>query len=197
MKTNKNIILASQSPRRKELLLQAGFEFKIIPSTVDEVVTSSEPDKVVMELSSQKALEVYNNNKTDNIVVIGADTVVSVNGKILGKPATRAEAFDMIRSFAGGTHQVYTGVTFVWQEKNEGSIKVHSFFECTNVSCYEMTDEEINAYIETGDCMDKAGAYGIQGPFGVYVKGIEGDYNNVVGLPIARLYHEFEENIGF
>lgn len=186
----RNIILASQSPRRRELMEQAGFKFEIIPSHADEVITCSEPSQVVRELSMQKAKDVYFSciKKSEDILVIGADTVVSVCGRILGKPVSEDDAKDMIRLLQGNTHQVYTGVSLAWQEK--GADYFISFSECTRVTCYPMTEKEIENYVACGEPMDKAGAYGIQGHFGVYVKEICGDYNNVVGLPIARLYHE-------
>lgn len=186
----RNIILASQSPRRRELMEQAGFKFEIIPSHAEEVITSSEPSQVVRELSMQKAKAVYFSciKKSEDILVIGADTVVSVCGRILGKPASEDDAKDMIRLLQGNTHQVYTGVSFAWREK--GADYCISFSECTRVTCYPMTEKEIENYVAGGEPMDKAGAYGIQGRFGVYIKEICGDYNNVVGLPVARLYHE-------
>lgn len=186
----RNIILASQSPRRRELMEQAGYKFEIIPSHADEVITCSEPEQVVRELSMQKAKDVYFSciKKSEDILVIGADTVVSVSGRILGKPASKDDAKAMIHLLQGNTHQVYTGVSLAWREK--GADYCISFSECTRVTCYPMTEKEIEDYVAGGEPMDKAGAYGIQGRFGVYIKDICGDYNNVVGLPIARLYHE-------
>lgn len=196
----KNIILASQSPRRRELLEQAGYTFKIIPSTVEETVTCNEPKAVVKELAMQKARDVFDKCSLDNTVcdgytqdkllVIGADTVVAIDGQILGKPKSIEHAGEMIRCLQGKTHHVYTGVAFVWMGEDTGQIRTHCFCEGTAVSCYPMTEEEITAYINTGECMDKAGAYGIQGRFGVYIKRITGDYNNVVGLPISAVYHQ-------
>lgn len=197
----KNIILASQSPRRRELMEQAGYAFEIIPSYADEIIVDKEPEIVVQKLSMLKACDVYQGyaEKTsqssdamwsralENVLVIGADTVVSIGGRILGKPASADEAMEMIKGLQGKTHEVYTGVSFVWYD-----MKAHSFYECTRVTCYPMTDKEIEDYVAKGECMDKAGAYGIQGSFGVYIKDICGDYNNVVGLPIARLYHELK-----
>lgn len=188
------LILASQSPRRSELLKRAGLEFDIVPSGKEEIITKSMPAEVVLELSSQKACDVYDRisgdkaNVNKDLLVIGADTVVSIDGKILGKPRSRQDAYDMLKELQGRTHEVYTGVTFVYNENDK--IKIHSFNECTKVTFYAMTDKEINAYIETGEPMDKAGAYGIQGLCAVYIKEIAGDYNNVVGLPIARVYQE-------
>lgn len=196
------IILASQSPRRKELLSLAGYNYEIVISELEEFVTSTVPKKVVSELSLQKAQAVYHslmtarqsisgNTPTDaSLLVIGADTVVAKDNIIMGKPKTPAEAYNMIHSLQDNTHQVYTGVTLILHDFSNASTKVHTFFEATDVTLYPMSSGEINDYISTGDCYDKAGGYGIQGPFGIFVKKIDGDYNNVVGLPIARLYHE-------
>lgn len=195
------IILASQSPRRCELMKQAGFEFEIIKSEVDEKITKSIPSDIVKELSLQKADDVFNKLMSHidfsliafedlSFLVIGADTIVTKNGKIMGKPKNFEEAFSMIKSIQDSTHKVYTGVTLIKYDFNTKHKEIHSFFESTDVTLYPMTDLEISSYISTGHCYDKAGGYGIQGQFAVYVKGINGDYNNVVGLPIAHLYHE-------
>lgn len=181
-----NIILASKSPRRCELMQQAGFEFDIEPSDKEEIITSILPKDVVEELSRQKALDVYEKYNNADILVIGADTIVSVDNKILGKPKTKQEAYEMLKTLSGRTHEVYTGVCFVI---NKG---IHTFNECTKVTFYEMTDDEIWSYVNTNDPMDKAGAYGIQGKCAIYIKEISGDYNNVVGLPISRLYQELK-----
>lgn len=179
----KKIILASASPRRKELLSQIGITFEIIKAEKEEHITSSIPTEVVKELSMQKAKEVA--AKCDGSIIIGADTIVAMEGQILGKPKDRADAMRMLRLLQGKKHQVITGVTVLL-----GSTKTRSFAEVTDVSLYPMTDAQIERYIATGEPMDKAGAYGIQGRFAAYVRGIEGDYNNVVGLPIGRLYQE-------
>lgn len=127
--------------------------------------------------------------------MIGADTVVSSEGRILGKPASEEEAEEMIRSLAGKSHQVYTGVTLIWKEPS-GETKRSSFAEGTDVFVYPMDEEEIRAYARCGEPMDKAGAYGIQGRFAAYVEKIEGDYSNVVGLPVGRLYQEIKKLTG-
>lgn len=190
----KKIVLASASPRRRELLSQIGVTFEVKPADGEERITSTEPSKVVEELSLQKAmftakaLEKENGHVPAGYIVIGADTIVSYEDRILGKPSSREEAVQMLRMLQGNTHQVYTGVTVLAEE--DGSWKPHTFFECTDVIFYPVTDEEITAYVESGDPMDKAGSYGIQGAWGAYVKGIRGDYNNVVGLPVARLIYE-------
>lgn len=194
------IILASASPRRKELLEQIGMEFEICPAKGEEVITQNRPDAVVLELSRQKAEEVaagvltYNETHPDlatpqDILVIGADTVVAYGNEILGKPKDEADAKRMLDLLQGNTHSVYTGITLVFIDKS-GRTGEYCFFEKTDVTMYPMDEDEINRYIATGEPMDKAGSYGIQGRCAIYIKQIEGDYNNVVGLPVARLYQE-------
>ena len=190
----KRIVLASASPRRRELLSQIGVEFEVKPADGEERIIITEPSKVVEELSGQKAmftakaLEKENGHVPEGCIVLGADTIVSYEGRILGKPSDEEDAIQMLSMLQGNTHQVYTGVT-VLKEK-QGSWKSHTFFECTDVIFYPVTREEIVEYVNSGDPMDKAGSYGIQGVWGAYVKGIHGDYNNVVGLPVARLIYE-------
>ncbi len=175
------LVLASASPRRKELLEKTGLRFEIIVSDIEEKITKSAPDEMVKSLARQKAMAVYEKLAPDR-VVIGADTIVEAGGKVLGKPADADEAFKMLRMLSGKQHSVYTGVSVI-----SGGIDI-SFAERTKVTFYELTDEEIKGYTATGEPLDKAGAYGIQGRGALLVKKIEGDYNNVVGLPIARLY---------
>ena len=186
------IILASASPRRQELLTQIGLPFEVCPSEWEEVTDKELPEEVVQELSYHKAMEVYERNVTEEGTgVIGADTIVACGGQILGKPGTRERAEEMLGKLQGGTHQVYTGVAFVWKEK--GRTETAGFYECTDVRVYPMTEEEIRCYVETGEPMDKAGAYGIQGGFAAFIQGICGDYNNVVGLPVGRVYQELKK----
>ena len=184
------IVLASASPRRRELLNQISLNPVIEPSTVVEVITTRVPKDAVMELSLQKAEDVAKHQQPGTIV-IGADTVVAADGKILGKPKSHEEAFEMIESFQGKTHQVFTGVTLIYCGKH-GTI-VRSFAERTDVHVYPMTPEEIRTYAEDEEPMDKAGAYGIQGRFAAFIKGIDGDYSNVVGLPVGRVYQELKQ----
>ena len=186
-------ILASGSPRRKELLSFVIPQFEIIPAVSEEVTRGNEPSEIVKELSFQKASEIFHKILTDyteDVVVIGADTIVSFNQRVLGKPKDRADAMNMIRSFQGQTHKVYTGVTVFYKKNGEASS--HTFYEETSVDVEAMTDEEIASYVQTGEPDDKAGAYGVQGMFSIYIKGIAGDYYNVVGLPVARLYKEMK-----
>ena len=185
----KNLILASGSPRRKELLEQIGLVAEICPSGIDEVVTSSVPEEVVLELSSQKAQDVADRSPVGSII-LGADTVVAADGLILGKPKNHEEAYEMIKRIQGQTHQVYTGVTILKKEEN-GSHGT-SFAVRTDVHVFPMSEEEIISYAQSEEPMDKAGAYGIQGRFAAYIEGITGDYSNVVGLPAGRVYQELK-----
>mgnify|MGYP000277956165 FL=1 len=188
----RKIILASASPRRRELLEQGGIPFTVIPSQAEEKITTEQPGQVVEELSYLKCSDIYEKSLGD-VLVIGADTVVASEGKILGKPSSQKDAVKMLQSLQGREHEVYTGVTIMAREGNENRKK--TFHEKTKVVFYPMSDEEIRSYVNTGEPMDKAGAYGIQGKSAVFIKKISGDYNNVVGLPLARLYQELK-NMG-
>ena len=188
--------MASASPTRKEQLRQIGLEFEIQVSQVEEVITQTQPGKVVEELSSQKARAVVDaldeEEYKEGVLVIGADTVVAADGEILGKPKDESEAVKMLHFLSGRSHEVFTGVTLFYKKQGRERI-IKSFHERTAVVFYPMGDDEIAEYVATRDCMDKAGAYGIQGFCARYIKGIEGDYNNVVGLPVGRLYQEAKE----
>lgn len=188
----KKIILASASPRRRELLARIGLEFEVMPGGGEEKITCSVPADIVMELAEGKAREVYMQRPDqENILVLGADTIVVHQGCVMGKPASVEDAMDMLTRLCGDTHQVYTGVAFFWKEA--GCVKKHTFFECTEVTVYDASQEEIRAYAATKEPMDKAGAYGIQGRFAAFIKKINGDYNNVVGLPVGRVYQELKK----
>ncbi len=180
-------ILASASPRRKEILSNAGFDFEIIVSDADENISEDlTPEKTVEELAKRKALSVWESNK--DAVVFGCDTVVAVDGKILGKPTDDEDAFNMLRMLSGKAHTVSTGVCICSAEK------LSVFSNTTRVEFYTLSDETIKSYIATGECRDKAGAYGIQGYGSVLVKEIKGDYFSVMGLPVSessRVLSEF------
>lgn len=229
MKDFYKLILASASPRRKELLEQIGIKFEIIPAKGEEVLNSMIPSQVVLDLSKQKATEVAEQVKEfipsgashydhsvvsqgilklpkqkeieiaeqteqvqKGIIVLGADTIVVFKDKILGKPKDVVDAMNMLQMLSGNIHSVFTGVTLLILEKKNK--KIISFYEETKVSMYAMTSEEITAYISTKEPMDKAGAYGIQGKGARYIKRIEGDYHNVVGLPVGRIYQELYQS---
>lgn len=185
------IILASGSPRRSELLAQVGIPFEVLVSEADEIIAKTEPGEIVEELSLCKARAVTDKITVGHPLVLGADTIVVQDGKVLGKPRSEEEAFQMLQSLSGRTHAVYTGVTFIQ------GMREYSFHEKTEVCVYPMTEEEIRTYIAGGECMDKAGAYGIQGSFAAYVQGINGDYYTVMGLPIGRVYQELKKFLSF
>lgn len=197
--TSKKIILASASPRRRELLAQIGMTFTVMPSDAEEKGESDTQEKMVKELSGQKARDIFNKlsrKEQSEALVIGADTVVSLDGQIMGKPGNKETAVRMLTDLQGRTHQVYTGVTLLWQQEETGEVRESSFFEKTEVTMFPMSEAEIHEYVDTGEPMDKAGAYGIQGKCAAFIKEISGDYNNVVGLPIGRLYQEIKKNVG-
>jgi len=172
------LILASQSPRRRELLKYITENFTVKTAEVDETLPAGiSPENAVLYLSKIKTEPFRNEEDT----VIGADTVVAIDGRILGKPNGENEARAMLKALSGREHSVFTGVTVI-----KGS-KEKSFFARTNVKFYELSDEEIDAYIKTGEPFDKAGAYGIQGCGCLLVESISGDYFNVVGLPVSAL----------
>jgi len=175
-------ILASASPRRQELIQLLGLPFRCIPSDVDENVSSHlQPDEIVCTLARRKAMGVMP-KQNQPTVVVGADTIVVCDDQILGKPTDKGDAKKMLLTLQGKTHRVYTGVCIV---DNRG--KEQSFYAMTEVRFYPLSEEEIDVYIESGEPMDKAGAYGIQEKGALLVEKINGDYFNVVGLPIALL----------
>ncbi|OMP67543.1 Maf family protein [Domibacillus epiphyticus] len=180
-----NIILASSSPRRKELLSQVNISYTVHPADADETIPKgTAPADAVEQLALRKAEAVF--ALYPDAAVIGADTVVVKDGQILGKPAGKAEAAEMISSLSGTGHSVYTGVAII--TRNEKVI----FHEKTNVEFWELTEEEIASYIETGEPFDKAGGYGIQSAGALFVKAIRGDYFTVVGLPLSSLYRHLK-----
>lgn len=172
------LILASGSPRRSEILKNAGYEFVVKPTSADESLPGGILPEDAVKLLSERKADAAKIECSD--VVLSADTVVALGERILGKPSDKAEAFVMLRSLSGKTHSVYTGVTIKSAEKKRVvAVK-------TDVLFYPLTDDEINAYIATGEPFDKAGAYGIQGRAAVFVEKIDGDYYSVVGLPLSR-----------
>lgn len=175
------MILASASPRRRELLGLITDDFKIIPSKGEENIPEGiAPEDAVKLLAEQKAEEIYSANRGE--VIIAADTVVAVGGEILGKPRDEKHAAEMLKTLSGRRHFVFTGVCVIF---TDGSREV--FAEETAVDFYPLSEREIADYVATGEPMDKAGAYGIQGRGALLVKGIVGDYYNVMGLPVGRL----------
>jgi len=175
------IVLASSSPRRRELLEMLGIhDFAVIPAEVDESVPDMKPDEAVIHIAQLKARKVAS-ERTPEDLIIAADTLVYLDGEALGKPETEIDAKNMLRRLSGVSHSVYTGVAIMHNGREE------AFAEKTDVFFREMSDQEIDAYIKTGEPMDKAGAYGAQGQGAVFIKRIEGDFFNVMGLPVCRL----------
>lgn len=195
----KRIILGSASPRRRELMEHMGIPFEIITSDGEERYTASVPEQVVQELALAKAENVAAKIKKQgtaaDMVVIGADTIVVFDGEILGKPEDEADAFRMLNRLQGQTHQVFTGVALLDFDENAEKMTTTAAVE-TKVFVHQMTEEEIRCYISTKEPMDKAGAYGIQGKFAVYIDRIEGDYFNVVGLPVSYVYQQLKKICG-
>lgn len=178
------VILASSSPRRRELLEMLGVRgFRVIPAEVDETIPDAAPDISVQHIAQLKARKVAEGCATDDLI-IAADTLVYLDGEALGKPESAQEAQNMLRRLSGTVHTVYTGVALI---KNGCE---SSFAERTDVFFREMSDEEIDSYIKTGEPMDKAGAYGAQGKGAMFIRRIEGDFFNVMGLPVCRLVTE-------
>ncbi|MDP4084558.1 MAG: Maf family protein [Bacillota bacterium] len=181
-----NLILASSSPRRKELLENLQLSFNILSSDVDESFDPKlPPEEVVMELADRKAKVIFKENP--DACVIGSDTIVVLDGKILGKPKNEEDAVSMLQMLSGRQHDVYTGVSILSKERSS------LFFEKTEVSFWELTVEEIKAYVRSGEPFDKAGAYGIQQFGSMLVKKINGDYFAVVGLPVSRTIRELRK----
>lgn len=212
------IILASQSPRRQEILSLGGYEYEVCVSSAEEQIPPEKlenltPQELVERLARVKAEDVYRRNcskkmeesvmddeqavaTVDEITVIGADTVVAVDGRVLGKPRTEEDAQQMLELLSGRTHDVFTGVCILWTNPKTSQQIQGNIFHCqTKVTFYPMTEQEIKQYAATGDCMDKAGAYGIQSGAAKYIQGIEGDYLNVVGLPLSKIYHVLSEKL--
>ncbi len=190
----KQIVLASASPRRRELLSLMGLTFQVLPSEKEEIVTGGAPEEIVKNLSFQKAEDVAarlfrtarEDGQETDVIVIGSDTIVVCDDEVMGKPHTEEEAFAMLRRLQGRSHIVYTGVTVMGRKDNK--IAHDTFAESAVVTVHAMDDAEIRGYIAKGESMDKAGAYGIQGSFAVFVDRVEGEYNTVLGLPVAALY---------
>ena len=186
MEKMSKIILASQSPRRKELLSLLNIEYEAIPADIEEYIDSSNDlVKEIEKLSYQKAFHIFKDNK--DALVIGADTIVKIDNEVLGKPKTYEDAKRMLQSLSNNTHEVVTGVTILKDDK------VETFSSIAKITFYSLTDEEIDEYIKTNEPMDKAGAYAIQGIGAKFIKTIDGDYYTIMGLPIAELYHRIQK----
>ena len=177
------LVLASKSPRRSEILKNAGYEFAVRVADADETIPDgTKPEDAVVFLAARKAMAVP---RADDETVLGADTIVVLDNKILGKPKDREDAYNMLKSLSGRAHSVFTGVCIIENGKSM------TFAEETQVEFLSLSDEEIYKYIDTNDCYDKAGAYGIQGYASKFIRRISGDYFNVVGLPISAIFEKF------
>ena len=184
------IILASESPRRKEIMERMGIPFETAPANVEEVVEETEPEAMVKALARKKVnavAEAFGKDVGD-LIIIGADTMVFYDGHALGKPKDKEDAVRMLTMLSDEVHEVYTGVYIIIRK--EGSDRNLSFAVGTKVTVQPLTVEQIEDYIATGEPMDKAGAYAIQGKFGIHIREITGDYYNVVGFPIAVIYEK-------
>lgn len=185
------LILGSQSPRRKELLSWLNVPFKIVTADLEEVSHESDPVEVALDLASQKAHAVFEKVKDENFpFVIASDTIVVLDDKIYGKPKDKAEARSILYELSDKTHQVITGVSFLFKDPSSGKIKEHRFYDSTEVTFNEITGELMDNYIATGDSLDKAGAYGIQGPSLTFISRVNGSYSNVVGFPLDKVVTE-------
>lgn len=188
---NVKIILASASPRRKELLEQIGVDFEIAVSDKETEIDCMDPVEACRKQAYNKALDIVEKSRLkdgdEDFVVISADTIVAIEGKILGKPKDKSEARQMLKTISGRKHRVYTAVCVYNSLKDS----YESFVEDTPVEVARLSSEEIEDYLEKKEPYDKAGAYAIQGYFSRYIVGIEGDYYNVMGLPVGRLYRDY------
>ena len=184
-----SIILASGSPRRREILANTKVKFSVITSDIDEKIFDfEEPTQLVLRLAFEKCMDVATNNTKD--LVIGADTIVVLDNEILGKPKNEKEAFNMLSKLSNRKHQVITGISIVNLEENKKIVD----YVISDVKFKNLTEQDIKDYINTGECLDKASAYGIQGYGALLVEEIKGDYFNIVGLPISKLSDILKEN---
>ena len=185
-------ILASGSPRRRELMSLIREDFTVeIPGVDESVPDNVETEDIAEYLSGIKAGAVFDGHDNEAVVVTGSDTVVIYGDRVLGKPRSRQDAYDMLKTLSGRTHEVRTGVTVIYRTESEEEGRL-SFTDHAKVEFYELTDQEIEEYISTGEPLDKAGAYGIQGRGALLVRKIDGDYYSVVGFPVGRLNRELK-----
>lgn len=193
MELNKlTMILGSQSPRRRELLSWLKIPFIIKTADLDEISNETEPTRIAVDLALQKARAVYVQVKEEykNAFIISSDTIVVLDHKIYGKPKDRDEARSILSELSGRTHQVITGVSFIFNNKE------HLFFDSTEVTFNQITPDLMEAYLDTKDSMDKAGAYGIQGPSLTFISKVNGSYSNVVGFPLDKIIKELKFVLG-
>jgi septum formation protein len=192
-----NLILGSQSPRRKELLSWLNIPFDILTADLDEVSNESEPTAVAVDLASQKAHAVFDKISSNiSAFVVSSDTIVVLDGKIYGKPKDTNEAREILSELSNRTHQVITGVSFLFRDLNSGKVREHLFYDSTEVTFNEITPDLMESYLVTGDSLDKARAYGIQGPSLTFISKVNGSYSNVVGFPLDKVVSELKIILG-
>lgn len=193
-----SLILGSQSPRRKELLSWINVPYTIRTADLDEISNETDPSRVALDLASQKARAVFEKISTELEFpfVISSDTIVVLDGKIYGKPKDRAEAQSILSELSDRTHQVITGVSFLFKDLESEKTREHLFYDSTEVTFNEITPDLMDAYLATGDSMDKAGAYGIQGPSLTFISKVNGSYSNVVGFPLDKIVNELKIILG-
>ena len=192
-----NLILGSQSPRRKELLSWLNIPFTILTADLDEISHQSEASDIAVDLASQKAHAVFDKaNQIKHRFIISSDTIVVLDKKIYGKPKDKNEAREILSELSDRTHQVVTGVSFLFIDQLSGKKREHLFYDSTEVTFDEITSDLMEHYIATGDSLDKAGAYGIQGPSLTFISKVNGSYSNVVGFPLDKIVNELKVILG-
>ena len=190
------LVLASQSPRRKQFLSWLNIPFEIKTADLDEISHLENPSDIAKDLASQKAHAVWEKCQDGKkYFLMASDTIVVLDGVLYAKPQDKEDARFILSKLSGRTHQVMTGVTFLFKDE-QGKMKEHSFYDLTDVTFSEITDDLMNDYLETGDSMDKAGAYGIQGPSLTFISRVEGSYSNVVGFPLDKIIVELKKLFG-
>lgn len=191
-----NLILGSESPRRKELLSWLNIPFQVSKANLEEISHEISPEKIAMDLASQKGQEVFKKcSLIKNVFIISSDTLVVLEGKIYGKPKDENEARETLLQLSGKTHQVITGVSFIFK-KAEDKMRKHNFYDFTDVTFNKIDDNLLKDYLKTKDSLDKAGAYGIQGPGLTFISKINGSYSNVVGFPLDKIINELSITLG-
>lgn len=192
-----NLVLGSQSPRRKELLSWLKIPFKIVTADLDEVSNETDESRIAMDLASQKAHAVFEKaHDVHNGFIVASDTIVVLNGKVYNKPKDREEARQILSELSDNTHRVITGVSFLFKDLETQKVREHLFYDSTEVTFNEITKDLMDNYIETGDSLDKAGAYGIQGPSLTFISKLNGSYSNVVGFPLDKVVSELTIILG-
>lgn len=191
------LILGSQSPRRKELLSWLNIPFKIVTADLAEISEEEDSEKIAMDLASQKAHAVWEQlPDSQECFVVASDTIVVLDGKLYGKPTGKDDARRILKELSGKTHEVITGVSFLFKNSETKKIREHLFFDSTEVEFNEISKDLLESYIATGDSLDKAGAYGIQGPSLTFISKINGSYSNVVGFPLNKIVSELAIILG-